>query len=142
MPTWERVRERVSTLPAAEEIEQRSREGWRLCAIEWEREVPGGRQTLQEPPFGLRVASDCGHLEADPSEQAIMSVALENIVQDRGFVTAAEELNRLGYRTRHGDHWTAVSVFEMLPRLIEAGPTIFATEDWSTRRRSAAGSSS
>jgi hypothetical protein len=140
MPKMERVRERVNTPPDREMLAYRAREGWRLAAVEWEREIPGESTSVQDPPFGFRVSSDCSHLEADPGERAILTVALANIVQDRGFLNAAEELNRLGYRTRQGDHWTAVSVFDLLPEMIEAGPSIFATEEWRIRRRSAAGS--
>jgi hypothetical protein len=116
---------------------QRESEGWRLAAIEWERELSGDPPELQDPPFGLRVAADGYHLEPEPAEQAVLVVALENIVQDRGYIQAAGELNRLGYRTRSGSHWTAVSVFELLPRMIEAGPAIFSTDEWHWRRRSA-----
>jgi hypothetical protein len=30
--------------------------------------------------------------------------------------------------------WTPVSVFQMLPRLIEVGPKIFSTREWQERR--------
>jgi hypothetical protein len=31
--------------------------------------------------------------------------------------------------------WTPVSVFQMLPRLIEVGPSIFHSAEWEERRR-------
>jgi hypothetical protein len=41
----------------------------------------------------------------------------------------------LDYATREGLKWNPVSVFKMLPRLIEAGPKIFSSEEWQQRRR-------
>jgi hypothetical protein len=47
----------------------------------------------------------------------------------------ADELNRQGFRTRKGEKWTAAAVFDLLPRMIEAGPRIFTKEEWVNRRR-------
>ena len=55
-------------------------------------------------------------------------------MQDGPYSAIAEELNQRGYRTREGMKWTAVSVFQMLPRLIEVGPKIFSTREWQERR--------
>ena len=51
-----------------------------------------------------------------------------------GLPQVAEELNRRGFRTRTGGKWSPVSVFQMLPRLIEIGPRLFSTEEWHQRR--------
>ncbi len=59
---------------------------------------------------------------------------MELTIQDGPYSSIADELNRRGFRTRDGVRWTPVSVFQMLPRLIEVGPTIFNTEDWQRRR--------
>jgi len=59
---------------------------------------------------------------------------MELTIQDGPYSAIAEELNRRGYRTRQGTPWTPVSVFQMLPRLIEVGPRIFAREEWQQRR--------
>ncbi len=59
---------------------------------------------------------------------------MELTVQDGPYSVIADELNRRGHRTREGFRWTPISVFQMLPRLIEVGPKIFATREWQQRR--------
>jgi Recombinase len=59
---------------------------------------------------------------------------MERIVQDYSVSLVATELNKAGLRTRSGGYWTAVSVFNMLPRLIEVGPRIFSSDEWEARR--------
>ena len=54
---------------------------------------------------------------------------MELTIQDGPYSSIADELNRRGFRTREGVRWTPVSVFQMLPRLIEVGP-----EDLQQRR--------
>jgi hypothetical protein len=44
-------------------------------------------------------------------------------------------LNRKRFRTRAGANWTPGSVFDMLPRLIQVGPRIFSSTEWSARTR-------
>ena len=39
------------------------------------------------------------------------------------------------FRTRDGSKWTMVSVYNLLPRLIEASPRIFAKTSWIERRK-------
>jgi hypothetical protein len=46
-----------------------------------------------------------------------------------------DELNRQGFRTRHGGQWTASGVFNMIPRLVETGPRIFTSAQWVEIRR-------
>ena len=87
-------------------------------------------------PYGLKVAEDCIHLEAEPNERAVLMHTLEFIVQDMGLSQVAVELNKMGYRTREGHTWNAANVFELLPRLIETGPRLFTSEEWIRRRRS------
>jgi hypothetical protein len=85
--------------------------------------------------FGLRVAGDCASLEEHPAETEVLFTMMELIIQDGPYSFIAEELNRRGYLTRQGGKWSAVAVFEMLPRLIEAGPRIFSSADWHIRRQ-------
>ena len=59
---------------------------------------------------------------------------MELIVQDYSITLVASELNKRGLRTRSGGLWTPVSVFNLLPRLIEVGPHIFSSDDWEARR--------
>ena len=69
-----------------------------------------------------------------PSEQEILRLMMELTVQDGPYSAIAEELNRRGYRTRRGEPWTPISVFQMLPRLVEVGPKVFASREWQQRK--------
>ena len=139
MANVERTRQVVSGQFGPEELRRKLEEGWKPVAIEWEREiaVEAAAHTTAAPevPFGLRVAGDCSHLEEDPKEREVLFQIMELTIQDGPYSGIAEELNRLGFRTRHGKKWTPVSVFQMLPRLIEAGPGILNSEEWRQRRQ-------
>ena len=139
MAKRERMRQEVPQSFGPEEIARRSQEGWKLVAVEWERElsdaegIARGIARGEEVPFGLQVNKDAARLEENPTEQEILFLMMELTVQDGPYWAIAEELNRRGYRTRQGERWTPVSVFQMLPRLIEVGPRIFATGEWQQR---------
>ncbi len=136
MPKQERVREILDGPLSPEYASQRAKEGWRLAAIEWVREAEGEevKPSLEAPPFGLRVAGDCAHLEKEPRENEMMMHMIEMIARDASLPEVAEDLNRQGYRMRSGAMWSPVTVFHMLPRLIDAGPKIFSSEEWNVRR--------
>jgi hypothetical protein len=74
------------------------------------------------------------HLEEDATEKQAMMLILEMLIQDVRLPQVAVELNRKGFRTRAGNDWTPVAVFDLLPRLIEAGPRIFSSKEWAVRR--------
>jgi hypothetical protein len=57
------------------------------------------------------------------------------IVDDLPMSGVADELNRQGFRMRNGAKWTATGVFDLLPRMIEAGPRIFTKDEWVERRK-------
>jgi hypothetical protein len=141
MHRTERIRQSASGQLTWDEIQNFQNEGWRLIALEWERNVPaeearaGEKHDHEEPPFGLRVAPDCSTLVEDRSENEALLAMMELIIQDGPYSSIAEELNRRGYRTREGSKWTPVSVFEMLPRLIDAGPRILSSENWHRRKQ-------
>ena len=147
MSDVERLRQPVREFPTDDDILNRVREGWRMVAIEWERPVaqtakPQGVSPAAvrdrgpiEVPFGLRVSDDCKHLEEDPEEMEVLTSGMELIVSECPFTRIADELNRKGFRTRNGDEWSPVSIFNLLPRMIEVGPRIFPTEDWAERRK-------
>lgn len=137
MPKVERIREVVTGSVDLEYMKAKAEAGWKLVALEWRREIPGDEQQavfLEEVPYGLRVASDCSRLEEDPQENSVLVQMMELIVQDYSVSLVAAELNKRGLRTRSGSFWTPVSVFNMLPRLIEVGPRIFSSEEWEARR--------
>ena len=153
MAKMERVREAVHGKLDLDDMQRKYAAGWRLVALEWERETAGegamapeaafgeraeiaeAPRQVHELPFGLRVASDCMHLEEDPTEMRALRTLMELIVQDISMQRMAEELNRAGCTTRDGKPWTAVAIFNIFPRLIEVTPEIFNGEGWKSRRR-------
>ncbi len=138
MARVERIREVLTGSVDLEYMRQKAEAGWKLVALEWRREIEGedtAQQVMvEEIPYGLRVASDCSRLEEDPAERGVLIQMMELIVQDYSVTLVATELNKRGLRTREGGPWTPVSVFNMLPRLIEVGPRIFSSDEWEERR--------
>lgn len=137
MAKIERIRELVTGTVDLEYMKGKTEAGWKLVALEWRREIPGEEHEavlVEEIPYGLRVAPDCSRLEEDADEKTVLIHMMELIVQDYSVSLVATELNKKGFRTRSGSHWTPVSVFNMLPRLIEVGPRIFSSEEWEARR--------
>jgi hypothetical protein len=135
----ERERLEVSRWPSLEELVQRTADGWKIVAIDWEREpnadrVPAGPQGI-EIPYGFRATADGFHMVDEPRERRALMVILDSIVEDRPLSQAAADLNRVGLLNRQGRPWTPAQVFDLLPRLIEAGPTIFSSPDWIAERK-------
>lgn len=134
----ERVREPMTSPPTPEYVRQKAEDGWTFSAVEWERpieiEATDAGQLKEEIPYGLKVATDCRHLEEDPEEKEAMMLMLEMIVEDRSLSEVAEGLNNQGLKTRFGTDWSQINVFYMLPRLIEAAPQIFSSATWRERR--------
>jgi hypothetical protein len=145
MARLERIREAVKGPIDADYLRRREVQGWRMTAIEWEvewergseegPEPPGAAANLEDAPFGFRVAEDSQRLEENPSEMEFLLCMMELIIQDISLTKVAEELNRQGFRTRKGADWGPVGVFNMLPRLIELTPRIFASAEWIERRK-------
>jgi hypothetical protein len=139
MAKKERVRESLTDLPTLEYLMRRVEMGWRPSAIEWEREIlPEGadRDTwAEEIPYGLQVSTDCTGLVENPSEREIVTRALDMIVQDFPLSRVAAELNLRGFLTREGNSWTPNDLFSLLPRMIQVGPKLFTSEQWTTRRQ-------
>ena len=138
MANVERVREFLSAPPEADYFRQKMKAGWRMVSIDWERDVPGaqpGKTAGQEEvPFGLKIADDCQHLTEQPPEKQALIRMMEMIVQDHPLPEVAAELNRSGYRMRSGTPWTPSALFDLLPRLIEAGPKILTDEEYVSRK--------
>lgn len=136
MPTRERVREPIQEIPSPEYLSQKQSAGWRLVALEWERgAAPEGAPWVEEIPYGLQVSADCSRLVQNPAEIEVVVVALDMIVEDCPLSRVSTELNRRGMRTRQGGEWTPAALFNLLPRMIQLGPRLFASEQWTTRRQ-------
>ncbi len=139
MAKVERMRQEMPQSISPDDLARQAEQGWKLVAVEWERELPESEQAAraEEIPFGLQISQDASRLEENPHEQEVLQLMMELTVHDGPYSAIADELNRRGYRTRDGFRWTAISVFQMLPRLIEVGPKIFATREWQQRARTA-----
>ena len=136
MTKTERLRQAVAGTVSEADLKKQAEGGWKLVALEWEREIESTEEALPvEVPFGLRIAPETQRLEQDPRERETLLQLMELIVQEGSYSRIAEELNRGGYRTREGARWTPVSVFEMLPRLIEVGPHLFRSQEWEKRKQ-------
>ena len=138
MSRKEQLKEIVTGQFDLERLRKREQEGWRLVALEWQRETEGENgdheRFLEEVPFGMQVADDCFHLIDNPRETEALVLMMDLIVQDHPLSHVARELNLKGFRARGGGLWSQVSVFNMLPRLVEAGPQIFSSEVWEAKR--------
>jgi hypothetical protein len=139
MANFERIRDVVSGPFSESLIKQRTAAGWQLVSIEWRRELPGDEAPSEgafneEIPYGLRISDDCQRLEFDSRERMVLTQMMDLVVQDFPFSSIASDLNEKGFRTREGKLWNQVSVFQMIPRLIEIGPGLFSTAEWAVRR--------
>lgn len=140
MKKTERVRQVVSGPPSDADMKQQSENGWKLVAVEWEREVEAPESQLPgDVPFGLRISPETQNLQEDPHEREILVQLMDLLVQEGSYARVAQEINRRGYRTRQGTPWSPISVFEMLPRLIEVGPYLFRSSEWEKRKQQAVG---
>ena len=139
MKKIERMRQAVSGPLGADDFKQQADKGWKVVAVEWEREVDAAEDALPgDVPYGLQVAPEGERLEENPHEREIILQLLELLVQEDSYSRIAQEINRRGFRTRDGSPWTPISVFEMLPRLIEVGPHVFRSVEWQERRHTMA----
>lgn len=136
----QRLRDVISGPLTFDYFQERLSAGWIPVAMEWimpsspSPDVEKAASQRVETPYGFRVGEDGNSLEPDPEEVGVLYVILEQIVQDRRFTQIAEELNRRRLKQRAGEAWTSSAVFELLPRLIEAGPYLVKNEEWAQRR--------
>jgi hypothetical protein len=137
MKKMERRRQLLSAPLEEADLRHQAEKGWRLVAIEWEREIETAEGHLPgDLPFGLQIAAgETQRLEENPVEREILFQLMELMVQEDSYARIAEEINGRGFRTRQGEKWTPVSVFEMLPRLIEVGPQVFQSSEWRRRKQ-------
>ena len=134
----EHLRESSGGLPAPEHLQARLAAGWKLVALEWERdERESGAPRpawVEETPYGLQISGDCLQLVENPSETQVIITALDLIVDDCPLSRIADELNIRGYRARDGNPWTVTALFNLLPRMIQVGPRVFSSERWAATR--------
>ena len=134
----ERIREALKDGVDLDALERKQHEGWRAVAIEWEREAPGEPELVREKeeiPYGACASADGQHLEEHPEEMRALTAMMDLLVRDQSFSQIAEQINKRGFRTRSGAEWTQVSVFQMLPRVVELGPRVFRSEAWTHRKQ-------
>jgi Recombinase len=136
---FERIKDVVSGPFSPAIMQQRMAAGWQLVSIEWRRELPDNEAPTEgafneDIPYGLRISEDCQRLEVDLRENQVLVQMMDLVVEDFSFSSIASDLNEKGFRTRDGKRWNQVSVFNMLPRLVELGPRLFSKEDWRERR--------
>ena len=139
MARKEHFRDMVSSMPDAGYWKQKADQGWELSAIEWVRgihEEEGPQPVLREEvPYGMQVSEDCMHLIENPKEREALTMMLGELIADKPLSEVAKALNQQGFRTRRGAKWDSAAVFHLFPRLIEAAPQIYPTQDWADRRR-------
>jgi hypothetical protein len=140
MAYFERIRDVISGPFSPEIMQKRTAAGWQLVSIEWRRDLPGDAPVSdgafdEEIPYGLRISDDCKRLEVEPREHQALVLMMELLVQDFPLSSVVSDLNEKGFRTRSGRPWSRISVFDMLPRLIEIGPTLFPSHEWEERRQ-------
>ena len=139
MAQFERMRDVITGPFNPAVVQDRMAAGWQVVSIEWRRELPGNEAPSdgafrEDIPYGLRISADCRRLEVDLEENQVLIQMMDLLVQDFSFSSIASDLTEKGFRTRDGKRWSQVSVFNMLPRLIEIGPRLFSTEEWEARR--------
>ena len=129
MAYFERVRDVVSGPFSPDVIQQRMASGWQMVSIEWRRELPDSEAPPEggfdeDIPYGLRVSDDCRRLEEHPREHQSLMLMMELLVQDFGYSAIVSDRRP----------WSRISVFNMIPRLIEVGPRFFKSDEWEKRR--------
>jgi|SRR5579885_1080060 hypothetical protein len=141
----ERIRDQVTGELTLDYFVRRSAEGWKLVSVEWVREAEAkdapsrASRVLQNTqatavPYGLQLAPEGGALEENPLETTVLLSILEQIVKEKRISEIAVELNLAGYRTREGNSWSPTAVFNLLPRLIEVGPSLLKSSAWREHR--------
>jgi len=134
MAHFERIRDVISGPLTLDLIQQRSSAGWQLVSIEWRRELPGSEPSEvpdnESIPYGLRISDDCSRMEVDPVENMALLLMMDLLAQDLPYSSIVSDLNEKGFRMRDGRPWNRLAVFNMMPRLIEAGPRLLSDRGW------------
>jgi hypothetical protein len=141
MAHFERIRDVISGPFSPEIIRQRTTAGWQMVSIEWRRELPDSESPTEgafseDIPYGLRISDDCQRLEVEPTENQVLTLMMDLLGQDFSYSHIVSDLNEKGFQMRDGRPWNRIAVFNMMPRLIEAGPRLFSEEERKTRQKS------
>lgn len=138
----ESIRDVITGELSLEYFSRRFAEGWKVASIHWIREsvevgvLPASENILTNQPaipFGFQITAS-GNIEENPAEAAILLLILDQIVREKRIQEIAAQLNSQGYSTRLGMPWTATDVFNLMPRLIEAGPSLLKSAAWQQLR--------
>jgi hypothetical protein len=136
------VRDVITGELTLEYFANRLAEGWKIASVEWFRETQeatvevGSQNVLNTEtalPYGFRL-TDAGILEENALEATVLLLILDQIVKEKRITEIAAQLNAHGFSTRKGMPWSASDVFELLPRLIEAGPSLLNSAAWQQLR--------
>lgn len=131
MPHVTRQTETLDRPLTADDLERRRHRGWRAVSVVWERDADSERSAPRtEVPYGLRVAQDAKHLEADPEEMEVLRLVLAGVVRDRPLGEIAADLASRGLARRDGGRFTQSDLFELLPRVVDEAPSIYASDEW------------
>ncbi len=115
--------------------------GWKIAGIDWFRESTEPDRPAESPnllnersplPYGLKITG--GLLQENPLEASVLLLILDQIVKEKRIQEIAAELNLQGYSTREGLPFSPTDVFNLMPRLIEAGPSLLKSSAWQRRR--------
>ena len=136
MPT--NFRDVVSQPLTVDYFHERLSQGWVITAVEWARPLDEGGDVLppsmDEVPYGQRVAEDCGHLTEHARELEVIAFIYDGVVSGIRPAQIASNLNERSYRTRRGTLWTPTAVFELMPRIIELSPRLQRRPNWPGHR--------
>ena len=89
------LRDSVQHPVSLDYFQERLSAGWKLKAIEWEKEVEAAPEAAPPPdhaaPYGLEIVPDASRLRQNPHEVGILMTILELIVVEKG-VNAGEQV--------------------------------------------------
>jgi len=134
-PRRQWIRDDLNSPPGSDYFLSRMASGWRLVAVEWVRESAeeGTFASLEDVPFGMRVAPDCHHLVHDPDEERTLEAIIALMIEGKAFSVIAADLNQQGLKTRAGEPWSEIALFQLVPRIVEIAPHIFSGKEWTPR---------
>ena len=99
----EKLRDLIEEPVSLDYFQERVAQGWRLKAIEWEKDGEAkAPEAREQPPYGLELVPESASLEPNPAELGVMMTILELIVVEKGVSYIADELNARGIQDEAG----------------------------------------